>query len=76
MSNFLCDKCNHPNIDSLTGYVAGCQHYPPEHGRIVAVSFDGETFDDEAFYHGYGWYRSLTSLIAHKAIHPVAWRAE
>jgi hypothetical protein len=76
MSNFLCDKCNRPNIDSPTGYVAGCQHHPPRQGRDVRVSFDGETFRSSAFYNGIAWYTSKQSAFSDRAIHPVAWRAE
>lgn len=76
MSNFTCSRCGIANIDSPTGYVAGCQHYPPENGRYVVVSFDGETFDARAFYRGSGWYKSTKASFEHRAIHPVAWRAE
>jgi hypothetical protein len=75
MSNFLCDKCNRPNIDSPTGYVAGCQHYPPNHERYVIVSFGGDTPEARAFYSG-SWYKSIKAKVLHRAIHPVAWRAE
>lgn len=76
MSNFLCDKCGIANIDSPTGYVAGCQHYPPEHGRYVVVSFGGDTFDGSAFYDGIAWFTSAQGYIEHRAVHPVAWRAK
>jgi hypothetical protein len=76
MSNFTCSRCGIANIDSPTGYVAGCAHYPPRQGRYVFVSFDGETFDDRAFYSGIDWYRSMEDAFEHRAIHPVAWRAE
>lgn len=76
MSNFACGKCGIANIDSPTGYVAGCQHYPPENRRYVVVSFDGEAFDARAFYRGSGWYKSIKASFEHRAIHPVAWRAE
>jgi hypothetical protein len=76
MSDFYCEQCKRPNIDSPTGYVAGCAHYPPRQGRYVSVSFDGEAFDDRSFYSGIDWYRSMEDAFEHRAIHPVAWRAE
>jgi hypothetical protein len=76
MSNFTCSRCGIANIDSPTGYVAGCQHYPPDNSRCVLVSFDGETFRSSAFYSGIDWYRSMEDAFEHRAIHPVAWRAE
>lgn len=75
MSNFTCSRCGIANIDSPTGYVAGCQHYPPEHTGYVAVSLDGETFDARAFYNGTGWYKSFKAWSQQRAVHPVAWRA-
>lgn len=30
MSSFNCIICNTPNIDSTTGYISGCIHYPPD----------------------------------------------
>jgi hypothetical protein len=76
MSNFTCSRCGIANIDSPTGYVAGCAHYPPRQGRYVFVSFDGETFRSSAFYNGIAWYTSKQSAFSDRAIHPVAWRAE
>ena len=28
MSNFKCEKCGKDIIDSQTGYINGCEHYP------------------------------------------------
>ena len=28
MSNFQCEKCGKNIIDSPTGYITGCKHYP------------------------------------------------
>ena len=30
MSNFNCQICARPNIDSEEGYIKGCRHYHPE----------------------------------------------
>ena len=30
MSNFTCEKCSVNIVDSPTGYIQGCKHYPPE----------------------------------------------
>lgn len=30
MSSFICSKCNVSNIDTNEGYIAGCNHFPPE----------------------------------------------
>ena len=30
MSNFYCEKCGKPCIDSPIGYVTGCEHYPAD----------------------------------------------
>ena len=30
MSNFYCETCGAAVIDSPTGYVEGCEHYPPD----------------------------------------------
>ena len=41
MSNFTCEKCNKDIIDSESGYVTGCEHYPVEQklfGKVVNLS--------------------------------------
>ena len=30
MSNFTCNMCRIPLIDSKKGYISGCQHYDPD----------------------------------------------
>ncbi|MCB1723233.1 MAG: hypothetical protein KDJ39_06015 [Gammaproteobacteria bacterium] len=30
MSNFSCNHCGNPCIDSRIGYVTGCEHYPAD----------------------------------------------
>lgn len=44
MSNFYCEKCGIPVIDSNKGYIAGCKHYPPD---IKPMKGFGITFDIE-----------------------------
>lgn len=38
MSNFACEYCGTPSIDSRTGYVGGCKHHPPERTGLFAVT--------------------------------------
>lgn len=30
MSNFICEQCGTPIIDTPNGYKTGCAHYPPD----------------------------------------------
>lgn len=30
MSNFICPECGEEIIDSRSGYVTGCEHFPEE----------------------------------------------
>ena len=30
MSNFNCEQCGIPSVDSSRGYISGCKHYPPD----------------------------------------------
>lgn len=34
MSNFVCDKCGKYCIDSVIGFVSGCEHYPADVMRL------------------------------------------
>ena len=38
MSNFICEKCGKPCVDSPLGYITGCEHYPAnyEQEQIMA----------------------------------------
>lgn len=77
MSNFSCEQCGRPQIDSDIGYIEGCSHYPPEgvlRWKMVDVWFGGENEKPtRAFYCG-AWYKSLDAKREGKAVHPVAWR--
>ena len=74
MSCFICETCGRPQIDKdRIGYVSGCSHYPPEHGRFVNVWFGGDNETPvRAFYRG-AWHRSEQARIEGRAVHPVAW---
>ena len=37
MSNFLCEHCGKPIIDSPRGYVTECKHYPLRKEEKMAV---------------------------------------
>lgn len=37
MSNFYCGKCGTVIIDSPTGYVTGCEHYPIEEKKVKDI---------------------------------------
>lgn len=47
MSNFLCSQCGTALIDSSTGYVTFCKHYPLE--RVKEPRF--EIFTVGRYYH-------------------------
>lgn len=42
MSNFTCEHCGIPIIDSNLGYITGCQHYP------LKTAQEAELFEDLA----------------------------
>lgn len=77
MSSFLCEICGRDNQDSDAGYIAGCEHYPPEHNRPVSVYFSDDTAMPSvtAFYDG-AWYKSVKSQKKGLSVHPVTWREE
>lgn len=72
MSNFTCETCGIHQIDSSSGYISGCAHYPPHHSEFVDVFFGGEHLPTRAFYAG-AWYKSVRSQKQGLAIHPVSW---
>ena len=51
MSNFVCSACGALIIDSPTGYVTGCEHYP------------FEDVDDCPDVRGYPEYEEIISVI-------------
>ena len=74
MSNFNCDRCSLPQIDSPRGYIAGCAHHPPDERQIVEISFDGETWPQRARHDGAGFYTSVFYKLEGQYVHPVMWR--
>jgi hypothetical protein len=36
MSSFICDVCGVECIDTEVGYATGCDHYPADHGAVIA----------------------------------------
>jgi hypothetical protein len=90
MSNFICEKCGVTQVDSPTGYVSGCCHYPPHHSRKVTIDYGGGC-ETKAFYVGSRvtykdengqkvtsrsgcWYKSKEAQAKHRAVHPLTWR--
>lgn len=35
MSSFKCDKCNKPILDTPSGYITECEHYPVESKKRI-----------------------------------------
>jgi len=76
MSNFACENCGRTQVDKDgVGYVAGCEHYPPEHSDFVNVFFGGDEPPVKAFYSG-GFYTSVLAKNQGRAIHPVYWESD
>jgi hypothetical protein len=75
MSNFACETCGRTQVDSPTGYVAGCAHHPPEHDEYVTVFFGGDTPAVAAFYSCGAWYRSRAAFILGTPVHPIEWKS-
>ncbi len=60
MSSFNCEKCGLPNLDSEYGYIAGCEHYPPEFDgryktKILQGSMDTKVVESLTFYRNGQW---------------------
>ena len=54
MSSFTCPHCNTDIIDSATGYITGCEHYPIEDftdqaGKYMSDGMSQEEADLKAF---------------------------
>ena len=47
MSNFTCPNCGTDIIDSPTGYVTECEHYPKEPVRDMPIDVVRELRADE-----------------------------
>lgn len=52
MSNFNCDKCGKPIIDSPRVYITGCEHNPIEEKKLVKPP---KPRYDDIFYKGIKW---------------------
>jgi hypothetical protein len=74
MSNFNCEQCGVPNIDSVAaGYTAGCCHWPPEDDRVVMLNFGAVDETHKGFCRDHVFYRSENGHKQGLAVQPVKW---
>lgn len=74
MSHFACEQCGVPQLDSESGYVSGCCHYPPQESfRDVSVVFEDGS-QGTAFYKTGKWFRGLLEMARGIECHPVRWK--
>jgi len=65
MNSFNCQICGKVNRDSISGYVSGCEHYPPEQKGIYwvyhqnkdpkRIKLDAVSWDNPEFKNIHHW---------------------
>ena len=49
MSSFNCEKCGTPCLDTGSGYVTGCKHYPADHTKMILIGCEESQVITKAF---------------------------